>query len=170
VLFGIDPGAERSTSAFWKKTLEGSFLSPGSRGLYISRQLADALAVGTGGVLTFSTGGAADVTTFTVEGMYETGIDPLDRGVAFCALSAHPSPQLPWTAAVFLHDGVDPGDVIARYRAELPEGNRFKSWSGLMPDLRQLIDLNYFSMSLVMVLVFGVVSLGIACAFVIFIM
>ena len=39
-----------------------------------------------------------------------------------------------------------------------------------MPDLRQLIDLNYVSMSMVMVLVFGVVSLGIACAFVIFIM
>ena len=39
-----------------------------------------------------------------------------------------------------------------------------------MPDLRQLIDLNYVSMSMVTVLVFGVVSLGIACAFVIFIM
>ena len=39
-----------------------------------------------------------------------------------------------------------------------------------MPDLVQLIDLNYLSMSIVMVLVFGVVSVGIACAFVIFIL
>jgi ABC-type lipoprotein release transport system permease subunit len=39
-----------------------------------------------------------------------------------------------------------------------------------MPDLKQLIDLNYVSMSLVTILVFGVVSIGIACAFAIFIM
>jgi ABC-type lipoprotein release transport system permease subunit len=35
----------------------------------------------------------------------------------------------------------------------------------MMPDLKQLIELNYVSMSIVMVLVFGVVSIGIACAF-----
>ncbi len=39
-----------------------------------------------------------------------------------------------------------------------------------MPDLVQLIDLNYVSMSIVIALVFGVVSLGIACAFVVFIL
>jgi ABC-type lipoprotein release transport system permease subunit len=46
----------------------------------------------------------------------------------------------------------------------------FKSWAEQMPDPRQLIDLNYLSMSLVTVLVLGVVSLGIACGFVIFIL
>ena len=40
----------------------------------------------------------------------------------------------------------------------------------MMPDLLQLIDLNYISMGVVTFLVFGVVSLGIACAFVIFIL
>ena len=39
-----------------------------------------------------------------------------------------------------------------------------------MPDLQQLIDLEYLAMGIVMILVFGVVSLGIACAFVIFIL
>jgi ABC-type lipoprotein release transport system permease subunit len=39
-----------------------------------------------------------------------------------------------------------------------------------MPDLKQLIDLNFVSMGIVMVLVFGIVSLGISCAFVIFIL
>jgi len=38
-----------------------------------------------------------------------------------------------------------------------------------MPDLRQLIDLEYISMGIVIILVFGVVSVGIACSFVIFI-
>ncbi len=39
-----------------------------------------------------------------------------------------------------------------------------------MPDLKQLIDLNWVSMGIVMLLVFGIVSLGISCAFVIFIL
>ena len=39
-----------------------------------------------------------------------------------------------------------------------------------MPDLKQLIDLNFVSMGIVMVLVFGIVSLGISCAFIIFIL
>jgi len=39
-----------------------------------------------------------------------------------------------------------------------------------MPDLRQLIDLNYLSMTLVTVIVFFLVALGISCAFVIFIL
>lgn len=39
-----------------------------------------------------------------------------------------------------------------------------------MPDLRQLIELNFISMSLVTILVFGVVSIGIACGLVIFIL
>ncbi|MBM4311707.1 MAG: ABC transporter permease [Deltaproteobacteria bacterium] len=170
VLLGIEPEVERSASAFWKKTVEGSFLSTQGRGLFISRALAENLAVAVGGTLTFSARDRSDFREFTVDGIYETGIEPLDRGIAFCTLAAHPDPQQPWSAAVFLEDGVDPDDVIARYRTGLPEGDRFKSWSDLMPDLRQLIELNYVSMSLVMVLVFGVVSLGIACAFVIFIM
>ncbi len=170
VLLGIDPEAECRTSAFWKKTVEGAFLSPDSRGIFISRALADELPVGTGGTLRFSAGDMTYFSAFTVTGIYATGIDSLDRGMAFCALAAHPYPQHPWTAAVFLRDGVNPEEVIARYRTLVPEGEVFKSWSELMPDLRQLIDLNYVSMTLVMVLVFGVVSLGIACAFVIFIM
>ena len=39
-----------------------------------------------------------------------------------------------------------------------------------MPDLRQLIDLEAISMAIVILLVFGVVAIGIACSFVIFIL
>jgi ABC-type lipoprotein release transport system permease subunit len=37
-----------------------------------------------------------------------------------------------------------------------------------MPDLERLVELNYLSMGIVMVLVFGLVALGIPCAFAIF--
>ena len=170
IMLGIDPAAEQKNTAFWKKTVQGSFISGASQGVYISQTLADALAVHAGDMVKFSPGDMEHFKPFKVEGIYNTGIEQLDRGIAFCSLAVHPSPQGPWSASVFLKDGVDPDDVLAAYRSKLPEAGSFKSWSQLMPDLRQLIDLNYVSMSMVTVLVFGVVSLGIACAFVIFIM
>ncbi len=170
IMLGINPAAEKKNTAFWKKTVRGSFLSGDSKGVFISRTLADELAVGAGDTLRFSPGDREHYRPYTVEGVYDTGIDQLDRGLAFCSLAVHPDPQLPWAASVFLKDGVDPDDVLAAYREKLSVAGAFKSWSQLMPDLRQLIDLNYVSMSMVTVLVFGVVSLGIACAFVIFIM
>ena len=39
-----------------------------------------------------------------------------------------------------------------------------------MPDLEQLVELNFVSMTIVMVLVFGVVTLGISCALIVFIL
>jgi hypothetical protein len=48
-------------------------------------------------------------------------------------------------AAVFVQEGYDPEAVIAEYRRTLPAGLEFESWKMMMPDLVQLIDLNYFS-------------------------
>lgn len=169
-MIGIDPAAERRHTAFWKKTVQGAFLSGTGSEVFISRPLADELSVSVGDTLRFSSGDMQHFSAFTVGGIYATGIEQLDRGVAFCSLAHHPAAQGPWTAAVFLNKGVDPDAVLAEYRERFAGQGSFKSWSELMPDLRQLIDLNYVSMSMVMVLVFGVVSLGIACAFVIFIM
>jgi ABC-type lipoprotein release transport system permease subunit len=170
IMLGIDPAAEKKNTAYWKKTVRGSFLSGASQGVFISQTLADELAVAVGDTVRFSPGDMEHFKPFKVEGVYATGIEQLDRGLAFCGLAVHPDPQQPWAASVFLKNGIDPEAVLAAYRSSLPEAGSFKSWSQLMPDLRQLIDLNYVSMSMVTVLVFGVVSLGIACAFVIFIM
>jgi ABC-type lipoprotein release transport system permease subunit len=170
ILLGVDPALERMHAAFWKKNLRGDFLTGSAPEIFISQSLASSLAVDVGDTVGFSVGDMQRFSFFTVCGLYATGIEQLDRGLAFCSLEYHPSPHEPWTAAVFLDAGIDPEAVISIYRETLPGNLSFASWSELMPDLRQLIDLNYFSMSLVMVLVFGVVSLGIACAFVIFIM
>ncbi len=170
IMLGIDPAAERTYTAFWKKTLQGDFLSGSGPEVFISKPLAEELSVGIGDTLRFSSGDTGHFTSYSVRGVYATGIEQLDRGVAFCSLACHPDPQGPWTAAVFLNNGTDPDAILGAYRDRFPDAGSFKSWSELMPDLRQLIDLNYVSMSMVMVLVFGVVSLGIACAFVIFIM
>lgn len=170
VLLGIDPAAERKHTAFWKKTVQGDFLSGRGSEVFISRTLAEELSVSVGDTIRFSPGDMEHFRPFIVRGVYATGIEQLDRGVAFCSFASHPAPRNPWTAAVFLDNGVDPDAILAAYRERFSDVGSFTSWSEMMPDLRQLIDLNFVSMSMVMVLVFGVVSLGIACAFVIFIM
>ena len=118
IMLGIDPAAEKKNTAFWKKTVQGSFLSGDSPGVFISRTLADELAVGAGDTLRFSPGDMEHFRPFTVEGVYATGIEQLDRGMAFCSLAVHPDPQRPWTASVFLKDGVDPDEVLAAYRKQ----------------------------------------------------
>ena len=103
-------------------------------------------------------------------GLYKTGIDQFDRGVSFCTMSAIPVKSSPWNAAIFLDNGVDKELIVGKYRNAKLKNILFKTWSDLMPDLQQLIDLNYISMSIVIVLVFIVVSSGIAGAFSIFIL
>ena len=169
-LIGIDPAAELKRTAIRKKITAGRFPRNNEQSILLSQPLAESLKIRAGDTLTFKPGFSGAGIRLTVSGIYRTGIDQLDRGIAFCPSAALPATSPNWTAAVFLDDGVDPATVIAAYRHKLSEDYQFKSWEELMPDLRQLIDLEYLSMGIVTALVFGVVSLGIACAFVIFIL
>ena len=92
-MLGIDPAAERTHTAFWKKTVQGDFLSGSGPEVFISRPLAEDLSVSVGDTIRFSPGDMEHFSPFTVRGVYSTGIEQLDRGVAFCSLAAHPAPQ-----------------------------------------------------------------------------
>jgi ABC-type lipoprotein release transport system permease subunit len=102
-------------------------------------------------------------------GIYQTGISYLDNGLAFCPMEVFPDSNFERSMAVFLSDGTDCDGILATYR-KLSGTSEFRAWTDFMPDLKQLTDLNFVSMGVVMVLVFGIVSLGISCAFVIFIL
>lgn len=169
-MIGVDPFKEWKSTAIWAKTIEGRYLQNGEQGVFLSKQLAEQLNTRTGATLRFSPRSHPSHIQLIVSGIYETGIDRLDRGIAFSPLEVIPVKTDTWSAAVFLNDGVDLEVVLADYRRKLPESRNFKSWGERMPDLQQLIDLEYLAMGIVMILVFGVVSLGIACAFVIFIL
>ena len=169
-MVGVDPAAELKTTAIWKKTVSGKFLKNGDNMVFLSQDLADKLKVQPGDTVRFSSGLNKNQIQFIVSGIYKTGIDYLDRGIAFCPFEILPVKKYTWEAAVFIREGVDPESIIAQYRTLVSEPASFRSWKEMMPDLVQLIDLNYISMGVVTVLVFGVVSLGIACAFVIFIL
>ncbi len=169
-LIGINPSEESKSTAILQKILDGRYLQAGERTILLSQPLAKRLKVKPGNILNFRTGFEKTNVELKVSGIYKTGIDQLDRGIAFCSQAVIADRPGIWSAAIFLDDGVEPESVIKNYRRNLSATHQFKSWEELMPDLRQLIDLEYLSMGIVTVLVFGVVSVGIACAFVIFIL
>jgi ABC-type lipoprotein release transport system permease subunit len=169
-LVGVEPDAEIRATAIWKKTVAGQYLSGESQSIFLSQRVAKTLGVEVGGWIQFTPDTDGATVSLRISGLYRTGIDNLDRDVAFCSIAALADKGMTWCAAVFLKDGYDPEKVIEEYRHISSSGNHFKSWKELMPDLVQLIDLNYVSMSIVMILVFGVVALGISCTFIIFIL
>jgi ABC-type lipoprotein release transport system permease subunit len=169
-LIAVDPGEEKKNTALWKKTVQGNWPEQGKDTIYLSTQTADRLKVRPGDTVRFSSGLNSSPTMMSISGLYETGIDRLDRGVAFCPMDAIPETAGTWDAAIMLTSGVDDGAVMDEYLNMKIPGACFNTWSDLMPDLKQLIDLNYICMSIVTILVFGVVSLGIGCAFTIFIL
>lgn len=168
-LLGVNPEEEKTYTAIWKKTVQGRYLKPGEAAVYISRQVALKLNVNAGDSIDIALNPGSTVARWRVCGIYETGISYVDNALAFCPLEAFPGSGSKLAAAVFLKDGTDIHKILASYR-KLPGSAEFKAWTDFMPDLKELIDLNYISMDIVMVLVFGIVSLGISCAFVIFIL
>ncbi len=169
LLTGVDPLEEKRLTALWKKTLAGRYLEPGQPEIYLSRPLAQVLGISVGDRLRIKTDARQQTASWIVCGIYQTGVSQLDHGLAFCPRQFLPEAGATVAAAVFLEEGDAPEPILKIYRQRF-EASQFESWSGFMPDLKQHIDLNFVSMTIVMLLVFGIVSLGIACAFVIFIL
>lgn len=168
-LVAVNPDREKEVTALWKKTVAGRYLRSGEPEVYLSESVSQSLQVAVGQKVQVETQAGTKVAVLTVCGIYRTGVSSLDYGMGFVPRKALTIPNGTLSTAVFLKNGVDPQAVLALYR-RLPDAPRFTPWTQFMPDLKQLIDLNFVSMMIVMLLVFGVVSLGISCAFVIFIL
>ena len=169
-LAGIAPEEEQRFTALSKKKKQGEFIRSGEHSIYLSRSMSETLGAEPGDELLFKAGYGNEIISLKVSGIYRTGIEELDNKIAFCPIDIIPaSLSVSWSAGIFLDDGIDPASVIKEYKKMYPS-LKFMSWKELMPDLLQLIDLNYMSMNIVMFIVFGVVSIGIACAFAIFIL
>ena len=169
-LIGVEPLQEQKTSAFWKKTVKGRFIKESTNELFISEPISKRLGAVYGDIISFSLKPGSAKRQFLITGIYKTGISQLDTGISFCDIGALENKQSVWNAAVFLQDGVDMDMILQEYRNENLDHTNFKTWKQIMPDLEQLIALNYFSMSIVIVIVFIIVSLGITSAFSIFIL
>jgi ABC-type lipoprotein release transport system permease subunit len=171
LVLGIDPLEEKKTTDLWKKAIYGRYLNPQEKSVFIGKGTAESLKVDTGDIieLQIQYGESIQTDQFKVCGIFETGLSDLDGGLAFCPKTALPKTQSRMSAAIFLKKGMGPEPVVAALEQRF-KGSRFEAWPTFLPGLKQLIDLNYVSMGIVMVLVFGVVCLGISCGFIIVIL
>ena len=170
MLCGVEPDHEIALASLAKKLVAGRYPRAGRSEMMIGQPVAEALGVQTGKTLRFTSSTLKSALQLTVVGIYRARIDRLDRDLVFCPLAALPEKDLSWSAAVFLDHDMPAQRVIDAYRQKWPDRYRFESWETTMPDLRQLIDLQYISMGMVIILVFCVVAVGIACSLVIFIL
>jgi ABC-type lipoprotein release transport system permease subunit len=168
ILMGIEPDLEKKAAVLWKKTVAGRFLQPGEAAIYLSEFEANSLHAGVGDKIRVELDGGLPDMALTVCGTYSTGIFSLDQGIAFCPAEFFPKSGGTMSVAIFLEEGIDPEKFLVNNFHPV-DGIHFKSWYQFMPDLKQLIDLNYLSMGIVMMLVLFIVSMGIACAFIVFI-
>jgi ABC-type lipoprotein release transport system permease subunit len=168
-MVGIDPISEGKATALAKKIVKGRNIRDGLHEVLVSKAVSDKLGVGVGELLRFAAIGLEGPLALKISGIYDTGISSMDMGLAFCPYSALPLNAYRWSAAVFIRDNATPETIVSSYRRLFGTRYPFTTWRESMPALVQLIDLNYLSMTIVILLVFGVVSLGISCAFVVFI-
>jgi ABC-type lipoprotein release transport system permease subunit len=168
-LIGVDAEAEKATTALWKKTLKGRYPNSGEPSIFIGQSTAERLDIAVGDPLLISNRDGVPMTSLIVAGIYRTGITHLDQGMAFCPVESLPGQAFYLSVAVFLAKGTLEDVVVASYRKFLPAAS-FVGWPEFMPDLKQLIDLDHICMGIVIVLVFAIVSVGISCAFHIFIL
>jgi ABC-type lipoprotein release transport system permease subunit len=168
-LCGVDPALETLHTALKQKIGQGHYPLAGRNEILISRDTARIFGIHPGDRLRFIPASTDRPIELSVSGVYRTGLESLDRGLAFCPRDRLDGHEMAWSAAVFLRTGVTADTSIQTYRRQFAQPPRFESWESQMPDLRQLIDLEAVSMAIVILLVFGVVAIGIACSFVIFI-
>lgn len=166
-LVTVDPEGEQNATALWRKTTAGRYPRPGHKELFLGESVARKLGLGIGDTVLIGSSPEGSDQAFVLSGTFSTGISPLDQGLSFCP-DLQTDANATWDAALFLADGVSPETV--RNSLSLPATCTVATWAERMPDLKQLVDLNGLCMLLVMILVFFIVSLGIACAFVIFIL
>lgn len=167
LLVAVAPLAEKKANFLWKKIVHGSYFSGDKMEILISLDTAEKLGIQPGQTMVFEMD--SKKIHLTVAGIFKTGIDNLDRGIAFCKVAALPEKPAFWDCAIFLEPETNPDAIIAEYAGKGLGNLDLKTWKELMPGLTQLIDLNRISMGFVMVLVLCVVSFGTACAFAIFI-
>ncbi len=167
LLMAVNPEQEQQSTALWKKTLAGRYLHPGEDAMYLNQETAARLNLAVGKEVHLGTAPGVALKTMKVVGIYRTGISQLDQGLAFCPDEAFPFPEGLVTTASFLKEGSSTDEIGQHYRRLIPSGI-FRAWPEFMPDLKQLIDLNFVCMAIVMTLVFFLVSVGISCTFLIF--
>ncbi|WP_320044594.1 FtsX-like permease family protein [uncultured Desulfobacter sp.] len=166
-IVAIYPDQEKAHSFFYKKVIAGRFLLKGKKEILLNLETAERIGSRPGDTIIGQIGDHQY--KLKVAGIFQTGVDSLDRALAFCPVFESLILPETWQAAIFIKRGTDLSSAMSDFSRSGFKVDRFKPWTQLMPDLTQLLELNDVCVNILVFIVLGVVSLGCAGSFAIFV-
>jgi len=170
VLYGVVPAQEARVTTLAKSLLRGEYLEEGDgQAMLIGQKLQQKLDVSVGEKLVITTqqaGGSLASAAYRVSGVFKTGSEFFDDGLAFVTLSAAQSllgmGDAVSTITVSLQDRRQSGAMVEELQKRLSgTGYEALSWEQLLPVVVQMIDLTKMDFYVVLAIVFLVVALGV---------
>jgi ABC-type lipoprotein release transport system permease subunit len=165
-VFGIDPLSE-TNAPFQEGVVAGQFLTPDDRaGIFVGERLAESLGVAAGDdvrLLVNTSDEQPDEATFTIRGLYDTGIPAYDETTVFLPLAKAQAftrtEQRASAILMLLHDQDDADAVAAALRNQ---GVELFTWTDLNQVVLQAVEMSQGIMFLMYLVVLAVVAVVIA--------
>lgn len=171
LVMGVDPVREPEVSALSKQIVEGEYL-PRTDSAYVGKALATNLGLKIGDeifVMGSALEGGVAAALFTVDGLFDTGQVELDRSIMQVPLSAVQSAFDLGDSVhriVLMAENANDATAIAQGLAPtLPDEARVLDWDKLLPELRQMIQMDAVSGLIIYVLLLAIVTLSVANSF-----
>ena len=171
LVMGVDPVREPKVSALSGQIVEGEYL-PRSDSAYVGKALGTNLGLKIGDeifVLGSALEGGVAAAVFNVDGFFDTGQVELDRSILQVPLSAVQSAFGLGDSVhriVLLGKNANDATAIAQGLAPtLPEEVRVLDWDKLLPELRQMIQMDAVTSVIIYVLLLAIVTLSVANSF-----
>ena len=171
LVMGVDPVREPKVSALSGQIVEGEYL-PRADSAYVGKALGTNLGLKIGDeifVLGSALEGGVAAAVFNVDGFFDTGQVELDRSILQVPLSAVQSAFGLGDSVhriVLLGKNANDATAIAQALAPtLPEEVRVLDWDKLLPELRQMIQMDAVTSVIIYVLLLAIVTLSVANSF-----
>lgn len=171
MLVGVQPESERHLSLVDDTVIEGTFFAEDTaRGVVIGRGLAEKLEAGIGDrvVVTMAQPRTGDLAQelYRVSGIFRFGSREMDSGTAFVRIEhAQHMLGLPGAAHEIALSFKDPAtalDVTHPFWLQYSAGgNEAMGWPQLVPQLRAVFDMSQWSLTIIGLILFSIVGLGI---------
>lgn len=167
LLSGVVPEQESAITFIKSKLIKGSYISD-DKSILVSKALANALGKDIGeeiAIMVRGIAGSPVIRKFRIGGIYSTSLASFDMSHVYLTLSAAGSllgVEGLVTEIAVSNAGSDLESLIVNLKDKLPEGMyRIDAWHELVPDVKQLIELNDATMKILIFIVFAIVAMGI---------
>jgi len=165
-LSGIIPDHEAQVTQISNQMREGTYLGR-SNTIVLSQALCQALSLSLNDQVTVmaqDSAGQPALAKLTIVGMFSTGLPSFDTTHGYVELATLQqlikAPQV--ISEISIHTQLDnQNDMETRLLPLLSKDQRITRWQEALPDLVQLIELNDTTMSILIVIVFVLVGMGI---------